>query len=148
VSTSAPRHASRRHIERLIICDYAIRGLARAQVAQGERLTAAIDGQSARDAAGNPVVTVQRVSSGFFSTMQIPLLQGRTFTDSDDERGQRVAVINDALAKRLWPGQNPIGRHIGAPEGPEPLVVAGVVGDVRHERASGDVGLDLYVSSR
>jgi putative ABC transport system permease protein len=122
--------------------------LALAQVAQGERLTAAIDGQSARDAAGNPVVTVQRVSSGFFSTMQIPLLQGRTFSDSDDERGQRVAVINNMLAKRLWPGQNPIGRRIGAPTGTEPLVVAGVVGDVRHERASGEVGLDLYVSSR
>jgi putative ABC transport system permease protein len=80
--------------------------------------------------------------------MQIPLRQGRIFTDSDDERGQRVAVINDALARRLWPGQNPIGRRIGAPEGTEPLIVAGVVGDVRHERASGEVGLDLYVPAR
>jgi predicted permease len=94
------------------------------------------------------VVTVQRVSSGFFTAMQIPLREGRLFADNDDERGQRVAIVNSALANRLWGGQSPLGRRVSAPEGGEPLVVVGVVGDVRHERASGDVGADLYVSVR
>lgn len=48
----------------------------------------------------------------YFQTMQIPLLKGRYFTDSDTANSQDVAIINQALANRYWPNQNPIGQRV------------------------------------
>ncbi len=67
----------------------------------------------------------------YFKAMGIPLLQGRWFTDSDTAGSAQVAIINDALARQLWPNQNPIGRHVTW-EGTQEVV--GVVGTVRHLR--------------
>ena len=52
------------------------------------------------------------VDTGYFSTMQIPLLKGRDFTTADGENSQAVVVISDALAKKYWPDQNPVGQQI------------------------------------
>jgi putative ABC transport system permease protein len=52
------------------------------------------------------------VSPGFFATTQIPLLQGREFTTSDNADSVPVAIVNEAFARRYFPGENPIGRHI------------------------------------
>ena len=52
------------------------------------------------------------LSPGYFAAMRIPILEGRDFTDQDNQKAQAVAIINDNFAKRFWPGQNPIGRHI------------------------------------
>jgi predicted permease len=50
------------------------------------------------------------VTSGYFDTLQIPLIAGRDFTDRDDATAAGVAVINETMAKRFWPGQDPLGR--------------------------------------
>lgn len=50
------------------------------------------------------------VSPGFFDTLRIPIVAGRDFTDADDAKALRVAVINEAMAARFWPGQNALGR--------------------------------------
>lgn len=50
------------------------------------------------------------VSPHYFDALQIPLLDGRDFHDSDDANGLKVAIVNETMAKRFWPGQNPIGR--------------------------------------
>jgi len=71
------------------------------------------------------------VTSGYFRTMGIEILEGRGFTDSEDESAPRVAVINRTLADRLWPGENPIGRRFdGIARGP--LEVIGITGPGRY----------------
>ena len=52
------------------------------------------------------------VSPGYFYTLGIPLLKGRTFTDHDDEQAPKAAVVNEALASHFWPGEDPIGRKL------------------------------------
>jgi predicted permease len=48
----------------------------------------------------------------FFRTLQMPLLRGRGFTETDDENAPKVALVNRTLAERLWPGENPIGKRV------------------------------------
>lgn len=73
------------------------------------------------------------VSRGYFETAAVPLLRGRFFDSTDGPDSQPVAMINQSMAKRMWPGENPIGRRFryGVP-GETPSVwrtVVGVVGD-------------------
>jgi putative ABC transport system permease protein len=75
----------------------------------------------------------QVVSPSYFRAMGIPLLKGRLFTEQDAENTPGVIVINDVMAERYWPGEDPIGKRISlisAQTGPW-LTVIGVVGDVR-----------------
>jgi hypothetical protein len=55
------------------------------------------------------------VDDGYFNVMGIPLLQGRFFDKHDDESAPRVAVVNEALASRLWPGNDPLRRKLRLP---------------------------------
>jgi predicted permease len=64
------------------------------------------------------------VSPGYFETLRIPLLAGRDFTERDDQDAPGVAVINEAMAKRFWPGQDAIGRKFL--DGGRPTTVIGV----------------------
>ena len=64
------------------------------------------------------------VSPGYFSTLRIPLVAGRDFTDHDDEKAPTAAIINQTLADRFWPGQNPLGHKFHA--GWRDLTVVGV----------------------
>ena len=67
------------------------------------------------------------VSPGYFETMRIPLIAGRDFLDSDESSAQHVAVINEAMAQKFWPGQNPIGREFTIVDDPaHPVQVVGV----------------------
>ncbi|HVR97762.1 MAG TPA: ABC transporter permease [Thermoanaerobaculia bacterium] len=82
-----------------------------------------------------PTPNVRSVTPGYFKTMGIPLRQGRTFTGSDDAGTLPVVVIDETLAKSVWPGQDPIGKRVsmGSPDSPEPyLTIVGIVGAVRH----------------
>ena len=68
------------------------------------------------------------VTARYFDALGIPLLQGRDFTDRDDMRAPRVAIVNDAFARALWPGQPAVGKqfHIDGGSGPV-LEIVGVV---------------------
>lgn len=72
------------------------------------------------------------VTPGFFETMRIPVLSGRTFTAADREGSERVVVVSAGLARRLWPGEPAIGRRIywGGTTGSTRTVI-GVSGDIR-----------------
>src|SRR5690348_224386 len=84
-----------------------------------------------------------KVSPGYFYTLGIPVLKGRTFTDHDGEQALKVAVLNEALARHLWPTEDPIGKQL--PLFGSNLTVVGVVGNTRHEGLSHDTEAEFYV---
>ncbi len=74
------------------------------------------------------LVNLDDVTPGHFETMRIPLLSGRDFTDFDRENTTLVAVINEAMAKAIWRGQNALGKRFAIVTEPNLLQVVGVVG--------------------
>jgi len=86
---------------------------------------------------------VRIVSGGYFQAMGIPLRAGRDFTARDSADAAKVIIINETLARALWPGQNPIGQIVQA-DHPERTVV-GVVGDVRHLALEQKSGSEFYL---
>lgn len=91
---------------------------------------------------------LQHVSGPYFDTMRIPLRRGRVFTATDDERAAPVAVINETLAARFWPGVDPIGRTLSPVGFPASFTVVGVVGDVAQDGLTRPPGAELYVPHR
>lgn len=73
----------------------------------------------------------QVVTPGYFETMGIPLVKGRSFRDADDADAPPVVVINEVLARWQWPGEDPIGKQLAVGGGTGSEIV-GVVGSVRH----------------
>jgi predicted permease len=71
------------------------------------------------------------VSEGYFETLGVPLLQGRTFQPSDRTGSERVAVVGRTLAERVWPGEAALGRRFRFSEDEDPVTVVGVVEDVK-----------------
>jgi predicted permease len=57
-------------------------------------------------------VLVHSVASDYFSTLKMPLVRGRTWSAADDERAEPVVVINETMARQLWPHEDPIGKHV------------------------------------
>jgi predicted permease len=89
------------------------------------------------------------VTNGYFSALRIPILQGRGFEANDRAGAPRAIVLSHALAERIWPGQNPIGKRImcceGSPEDLRLKTVVGVAGDVRSRGPSEDVYPEFYL---
>ena len=75
-------------------------------------------------------------SSGYFQAMNTPLLRGRYFTDGDREGTERVAIVDERLAARFWPNENPIGQRIQRGS-PDVYTIVGVVRDMRFENLTG-----------
>ncbi len=80
-----------------------------------------------------PVADIRWVHRDYHRVFGIPLAAGRLFDERDVEGGATVAIVNEVLAARYWPGENPVGKHLSMEWG-DTLVaeVIGVVGDVRH----------------
>lgn len=86
------------------------------------------------------------VMPGYFETMGIPMLAGRDVNASDAEGAAPVIVINETLARTLFPDQDPLGRQVGVDRGVEPgyYEVVGVVGDVQVYNLTSDVEMVMY----
>lgn len=98
----------------------------------GDSYAFAIPGRGGPDAVMSPGSGTMIVSPGYFDALRIPLLRGRVFERADDLPGSpRVLVINEAAARRYWPGADPVGQTVTLEA--VPLTVVGVVGDVRNE---------------
>ena len=83
-----------------------------------------------------PATFLRCVGQDYFHTMRIPLLSGRTFSASDTREAKKVIIINQTMARRFFPNENPIGKRIqpsASDTADEPLrEIVGVVGDVKH----------------
>ena len=83
----------------------------------------------------------QMIDEDFFKSMQIPLLAGRTFTTQDTDTSPPVAIVDEILVKKYFPGQDPIGKRISNNYSDDPaktqwLTIIGVVGTVKRDRLS------------
>jgi len=83
-------------------------------------------------------------SAGYFETLGIPLLRGRSFAPADTADSPWVTVINDSMAREYWGGQDPIGRRLQFGSDTWRTVI-GVVGDVRHEGLDEETKPEMYV---
>ena len=97
------------------------------------------------------VVGVHSVSADYFRVFRIPFRSGRNLSDRDRAGAQKALLVNETAAHRLWPGQNPIGKHVWLKTwatGEQEAEVIGVVGDVRYESLEKTAENDVYVSFR
>jgi putative ABC transport system permease protein len=119
-----------------------------------------LEGAPELDPAARPSVHHRAATPEYFAALGIPLRRGRVLTARDDARAPKVAVVNETMARRLWPGQDPIGRRLAldfeamrffrdrAPEldlAAGLREVVGVVADVRHSSLDGEPGPQMYV---
>jgi putative ABC transport system permease protein len=93
-----------------------------------------VDGRPIPGPSEEPITVVSIVTPGYFTTMSIPLVQGRLFTNNDREGTPQVLLISQSLARQQFPGMNPIGQRLYVEWGREtPYQIVGVVGDVKHD---------------
>ena len=94
------------------------------------------------------VANWQAASAGYFEAMRIPVLEGRGIEEQDRAGSTGVAVVNRTLARRAWPGEDPLGKRILMGGGPTDSVwrtVVGIVGDVRHRGLDADPQPEIYL---
>src|SRR5262249_41373601 len=132
-------------IERMLTRIQAVPGVATAAVNRCapftgcSRTVAFFPGQPI-DPRNAPGVGRHYVSSDYFKTRGLPIRAGRALTGADRGGALPVAVVNEAGARRFWPGESPIGQHVwfGTTTGPfspreRPVEIVGIVGDVKYE---------------
>ena len=105
------------------------------------------------DEATAPMADYRAVTPGYFAAVGAKLVAGRGFDEADDPRGQLVVMVDELLAKRTWPGQNPIGKRLGVdPQSdghPKTWVtVVGVVRHLRHRTLMEEVREQIYFPQR
>lgn len=106
-----------------------------------------IEGRPTGTISEQPMAQTRYISPDYFQTIGIPLRQGRFFSDYDRDNSVPVVIISEAMARRFWPGENPIGRRLtpsfhlkqGARE------IVGVVGDVKTSGLDVDASAMMYL---
>ena len=106
-----------------------------------------VEGQTPEAQARNPHANYEAVSPGYFSTMKIPLIEGRLFADADGPDAGPIALVSASMARRFWPNESAVGKRLkaGPPASKQPWkTIVGVVGDVRYREWTA-VRADFYV---
>jgi predicted permease len=103
-------------------------------------LSFGVEGREEAEGEISPHASQRGVLPGYFETMGIPILAGRSLSDID--RDGAVAVISESMARRFWPGESAMGARILFGD---TLTVVGIVGDVRHESMDAEVLPTLYM---
>ena len=101
----------------------------------GSAIFYSAEGDTTIGAVSRPRAYVHRVTPGYFTTMGLPLLHGRTFEPAELRPDSPAVIVSEAVARRFWPGLDPIGRRIkpGSADSPDPwLTIVGVVPEVKY----------------
>src|SRR5579875_472214 len=96
------------------------------------------------------IAIISVVTPGYFRTLAIPFRRGRDFTERDNEDAPRIAIIDEALARRFWPaypgGQDPVGQHLWVGGvSPKPAEIVGIVADIHQDLESKAWPQTVYV---
>jgi putative ABC transport system permease protein len=93
-------------------------------------------------------VSIQRVSSSYFETLQIPLIAGRTFDSHDNANAPLVAILNETTARRYFPGEDPIGKRIvlNMTSYFPRMTIVGIVGDSKMNTLDGEINPQVFWS--
>ena len=103
-------------------------------------------GNSPKSSGEGIAFALRSVSPGYFRAMEIPLMAGREFIQADSESNARcVRIINGAMARRYWPGENPVGKELrGACPKDASALIVGVVADSKQNSVDSEVEPELY----
>jgi putative ABC transport system permease protein len=93
----------------------------------------------------DPLVSVLAVTADYFRTVRTHLLRGRVFTDQDLATTEPVVIVNQAVAERYWPNQDPIGKHLANSRDQIQRVVVGVVENLRYNTLTSPVTDEMYL---
>lgn len=113
---------------------------------EGESTVIKIVDHPAKDPKELPFANYTIVSPGYFAAVGASLLRGRDIADSDTAKSVPVTVINATMAKKYWPGEDPLGKQValGSPRYPTWTIV-GIVADIKHFSMREDVAPEMYV---
>ncbi|HYL47554.1 MAG TPA: FtsX-like permease family protein, partial [Candidatus Limnocylindrales bacterium] len=92
-----------------------------------------------------PYANYTIVTPGYFSAIGTSVLQGRDFSESDTGDSMPVAIINQAMAKKFWPGQNPLGKAAGVPIRKFDMTIIGIIPDLKHLSLREEPAPEVYV---
>ena len=124
-------------------------GISQVPLTPGPQFIFSVEGRPLPTPAEAPIASYRIVMTNYFETMNIPLIKGRTFTDGDRENALPVVVVNQHMAERMWPGEDPVGKRmtvgVSLPaELPDWVTVVGVVGSVKDVSLAGETGMQMY----
>jgi predicted permease len=111
------------------------------------RSPAAVEGRPLPPVSDRLIAVRSTISPGFLETLGIPIKQGRDFNWRDRSNTPMVVIINESMAKKLFPGENPIGHRLITGIQSIPREIVGVSGDVRAENLSLPPGVEMYYPS-
>jgi predicted permease len=105
-----------------------------------------IDGYQPPPGQPQPGSQYELISGDYFGTMKIALIEGRAFRDSDDEKASKVAIINQTMAKKYWPNQDPVGRHFRlVSDAKQSVEIIGIARDARYNLGGGAFNNMFYM---
>jgi putative ABC transport system permease protein len=104
-----------------------------------------IEGRPVSGPADAPILYYRMVDGRYFQAMRIPLRKGRLFTAQDKQGAPRVLIVNETMARRFWPNQDPIGKRVGTGAPQDWMLVVGVVGDVRHMSLAQEPDAEIFL---
>ena len=118
-----------------------------AQPLSWKRITPVLpEGQPNVPLSQRPFIDIEAISPQWFGTMRVPLRSGRDFTAADDARSPKVVIVNETAARRFWPNQNPLSKHVVVGRWPDPAEVIGVAADVKNKGLAQDTQAQLYLA--
>ena len=114
----------------------------------GDSMPIGIEGRTDPPPDQRPDVILRVVGPGYFSTMGIPLVRGRDFSEQDKADSARVVIVSEKTARHFWPGENPIGKRLkpGSTNRNIPWIeIIGVVKDVRQNDFVSEPKMQMYM---